>query len=321
MKREAGLPERAGSHAEGSRASESCTRAQVCVLLATYNGMPWLTEQLDSLSSQDGVEVSVIVSDDRSTDSTLREVSIRLHSGHLKVLPSHPRFGNANRNFMRLVRDAPIGSAGYVALADQDDIWMRDKLQRAIGVLKSAKADAYSSDVIAFWPDGRSKPLGKGSPQRRFDHLFESAGPGCTFVFTRACFLRIRAWVQENYTALQEVKVHDWVLYAYVREQRWRWVIDPQPGLRYRQHDRNELGANVGWRAALVRLRQVLSGPYWNDVLKVCEVTGATGQVPARLRRMSVTDRLWLAMHARDFRRRLPEALLLSALFLICRRH
>ncbi|HBN14018.1 MAG TPA: glycosyl transferase, partial [Pseudohongiella sp.] len=43
---------------------------RVAVLLAAYNGMQWLPEQLDSILSQVGVDVTVYVSTDRSSDGT-----------------------------------------------------------------------------------------------------------------------------------------------------------------------------------------------------------------------------------------------------------
>jgi hypothetical protein len=81
--------------------------------------------------------------------------------------------GNANRNFQYLVREAPIGQADYVALSDHDDIWLPDKLRRAVDTLTATGADAYSSDVLAFWPDGREQPVVKSQPQRRY-----GPGPG-----------------------------------------------------------------------------------------------------------------------------------------------
>ena len=52
-------------------------RPRVTVLMATYNGMAeagaWLDEQVDSVLAQAGVDVSLVVSDDASTDADGRD--------------------------------------------------------------------------------------------------------------------------------------------------------------------------------------------------------------------------------------------------------
>lgn len=288
------------------------------VLLATYNGERWLPEQLDSLSAQRGVDLRIIVSDDQSSDGTLRLLMQRASTLPLTVLPVHAeRFGSANRNFLRLVRDADIGEVEYVALSDQDDVWHADKVGRAIARLRADGAAAYSSDVEAFWPDGRTRIIKKSHAQKQFDHVFGSPGPGCTFVFTRALFLEMRAWVSANFAALSRLWVHDWILYAYARAHDHSWIIDNVPTMRYRQHQANEIGVNFGLKAVQRRLAVVKEGRYRHDIVIIAELTGASPDCAQALRRLSWTDRLWLIGHAGQFRRSLPEVLALRLIFVL----
>lgn len=305
---------RAGGSAPAAGAACASELPRVCVLLATYDGEAWLDEQLASIQAQTGVQVAVIASDDGSGDGTpalLRRWSAALE---LTLLPPHPeRFGSAHRNFLRLVRDAPLGDADYVALADQDDVWLPHKLARAVECLRTLPAEGYSSDVVAFWPDGRERLLRKSHPQRAHDHLFGSPGPGCTFVLPRAVFDRMRTWVRDEWPRLQAIWVHDWLFYAWVRATGGRWHIDDRPGMRYRQHGRNEIGANRGWRAALARWRHMRSGAYRRDILTIADVVGDRSPVVQAVRRLAVRDRLWLVLRARSLRRRAVDALLLTA--------
>ena len=55
---------------------------------------------------------------------------------------------------------------------------------------------------------------------------------------------------------------HDWLIYAWARARGYRWLIDTQPCLRYRQHAHNQLGANAGLRPLLQRARRIGSG-WW----------------------------------------------------------
>lgn len=288
------------------------------VLLATHNGERWLPQQLDSLSAQQGIDLHIIVSDDQSSDGTMQLLLDSDLKPAIDILPAESgRFGNANKNFLRLIRDADIGQAEYVALADQDDIWQADKLRRAIDRLRSEAAAGYSSDFEAFWPDGRSRIIKKSHSQKQFDHLFGSPGPGCTFVFTRSLFLEMRAWVIANFEVLSRLWVHDWILYAYARAQGKRWLIDNVPTIRYRQHESNEIGVNIGLKAILRRLALIKEGRYRHDIVTIAELTDANPDCVRHLRRLNWLDRLWLIQHANKFRRSLVEVWALRLIFIL----
>ena len=228
--------------------------------------------------------------------------------------------GSAQVNFLRLVCEADIGNAMYVALCDQDDIWYDDKLERSIATIRALSLDAYSSDVLAFWPDGRERLLKKAGAQRLHDHLFESAGPGCSFVLTRAAFDRIRRFARPQRAVLSGLK-HDWWIYARGRVEGWAWYMDSLPTLRYRQHERNEIGANVGWLAARRRWRAIRSGAYRVEVLAVANAVGDRSRVVEWLQRYGWRERLALSLHARACRRRLHESVLLALFHWAMRRN
>lgn len=296
----------------------STSLPHVRVLMATYNGSTWLDTQLQSIFDQKYVRVSIVVSDDASTDATPACLSGWTARNNLMLLPRpDTRLGSANRNFLRLIREAPLDDAEFIALADQDDVWLPTKIARAIHCLTEIPADAYSSDVTAFWPDGEQLLIKKSQPQRTHDYLFGSPGPGCTFVMPRAVFDQMRDWVIKSFKQMQEIWVHDWLIYAYVRSNGLRWHIDDQPNMLYRQHGRNEIGVNIGWSAARNRLQRVRSGEYRRNVLAIADLVGHNSNVLGILRRLSPLDRLVLIMKVRSFRRRLSECITLALFFLI----
>ena len=121
-------------------------------------------------------------------------------------------------------------------------------------------SDGYSSDVVAFWKSGRSTYIKKSYPQRTWDYLFESAGPGCAFVISRQLVLDIQNTLREHQKMSMGVGLHDWFTYAFARAHGYRWVIDDFASLMYRQHDANQVGVNSGWSAFVWRAQRVLSG-------------------------------------------------------------
>lgn len=298
----------------------SLAAPRVLVLMATFNGAPWLREQLDSIVKQRGVEVSLVVSDDRSDDGTLQLISdwARANQADVRVLPPAPIKLRAAGNFLRLIREASFQDVDAIALADQDDIWQPDHLSRGLRLIREHGLGGYSCDVEAFWPDGRRTLLGKASPQRRYDHFFEPAGPGCTYVLHPDLAVALQQEVRREPPRFEGIGYHDWLIYAYARTHGHRWMIDATPGVAYRQHGANELGANVGALALPKRWRRLTSGWFRNQVLQIAALwpDSAAALLP-RMHRMAIVDRLWLAARVRELRRRPRDQLAMATMLLL----
>jgi len=289
----------------------------IAVLLAAYNGVQWLEEQLNSIQAQVGVAVTIFISVDPSTDGTEAWCD-RYAKGHSNValLPPDRPCSGAARNFFHLIRNTDLRPFDLVALADQDDRWHREKLRRAARCLDEYAVDAYSSNVTAFWPDGSTRILNKAQPQVRWDHHFEAAGPGCTYVLKKNFATFLQRKVQKQWPQLQEVTLHDWYIYALARTNEYSWYIDPIPGMDYRQHSNNQVGANVGWAALVSRYRTIKSGWWLGQVKLIEDLTNqdrGAGQRPA-WRQLRRTDLLALSLRATQCRRRRRDQLFFGIL-------
>jgi rhamnosyltransferase len=284
------------------------------VCLAAFNGVRYIQQQLDSILSQADVQVTVFVSVDRSTDGTEAWFSdLQAREPRVVLLPVGAVFGGAARNFFRLLRDIDFAAFDYVAYADQDDIWLPGKLKRARDVLAQSDAQGYSSDVVAFWDSGKSLYIKKSYPQRRWDYLFESAGPGCTFVFSRLLAVQLQGVARQRAAELVDVGLHDWFTYAYARANGFRWVIDDHASLMYRQHAENQVGVNAGWAAFQWRARQILNGWGLTQARLIAYQVGL--QDDAFVRRWSRGGRwqtLVLAFQAAQCRRRPRDRVLFA---------
>ena len=241
----------------------------VTILLASFNGAEFLPEQLASLAHQSHRDWSLIVSDDGSSDET---VSIVLDfAGLIGIdrlsLQCGPQQGFA-QNFLSLIRAAGP-TTPFAALSDQDDVWLPEKLEKAVAELKnfpSAKPAVYLGRTIIcdrdLNPFGHS-PLFERAPS--FENaLVQSIAGGNTMVLNRAA-LDI---LQESSVKAQNITSHDWWIYQMITGAGGEIVYDPQPMVQYRQHDANTIGANGGWKAKAQRLIQLLRGRYrrWNDL-------------------------------------------------------
>jgi rhamnosyltransferase len=234
---------------------------RVAVCLAAFNGVRYLQQQVDSILSQSGVDITLFVSVDQSSDGTEQWFSdLQAKDDRVQPLAFGESFGGAAQNFFRLLREVDFAMFEYVAYADQDDIWLPGKLKRAVERLVQTGSDGYSSDVVAFWESGRSRYIKKSYGQKKWDYLFESAGPGCTFVISQKLAFDIQEVLNRNRHISMDVGLHDWFTYAFARANGYRWVIDDFAGLMYRQHDTNQVGVNSGWAAFVWRAQRILSG-------------------------------------------------------------
>lgn len=232
---------------------------KVAILLAAYNGSKWINEQIDSILSQKEVDITIYVSCDLSTDNTL-EIINSYPKGKVILLSYGKKFGAAAPNFYRLINDVSFNEYEYIALSDQDDIWLDDKIISAINKLENENAVAYSSNVTAFWEDGTKKTVIKATPQRKYDWLFESPGPGCSFVMKKSFAIEFQNYIKDKDCLLKKLDWHDWVIYAYARSKNYKWFIDSESHMLYRQHLNNQLGANSGTKQFSKRVKDIMSG-------------------------------------------------------------
>ncbi len=253
--------------------SSSSSLPRVAVLLATWNGVRWLPEQVRSILDQAGVDVRLIALDDESTDGT-REWLLEQAAAdpRITVLPSMGKSGGAAPNFYRLLEHADLAPDELVAFADQDDIWRQGKLARHAALIRDEGYDGISSSITSFTADGARHLVRKDFPQRQFDYLFESPGPGSTFLMTPRLVAVAKEVVQHDLGGAHQVDYHDSLVYAIARAHGWKWHIDGEPTVDYRQHDANVMGANTGSRAAIMRLQLIRSRWHRDQAVLLADV-------------------------------------------------
>lgn len=285
---------------------------RVAILLAAYNGGQWINEQIESIFHQINIDLHVFISVDVSSDSTYKYCKqLEEANKNVTVLEYGERFGGAAKNFYRLIKDVDLSGFDYISFADQDDIWSLDKLSHGINHMEMANAEAYSASVIAFWGDGREKLIDKSQPQRELDYLFEAAGPGCTYIFTNKAASLIKSYLND-FPELNDFVLHDWLSYAILRHNHYKWIIDSEPKMKYRQHSANQVGANTSLKGLIYRIEYILSGEVFKSIALLVNVLGISSvNLSSKLSVMT------LAFKARQLRRRgIDQAFAFVALIL-----
>ncbi len=115
---------------------------KISVCMATYNGEKFIQEQLDSILKQLSANDEVIISDDGSTDQTIKIIE-SYRDNRIKLY--HSTRKNLIHNFENALKRA---SGEFIFLSDQDDIWFDDKVEKAVQHLK--KYGLVFSNAIMF---------------------------------------------------------------------------------------------------------------------------------------------------------------------------
>ena len=231
----------------------------VAVLLAAFEDHRFLALQLASICSQTHECYEVWVSRDCETDAITHVLTQHapLFGADRFHVVAGPRAGFV-RNFLSLLDRADI-QGDYYAFADQDDVWEPDKLARAVAWLTDLRDDVpavYCSRTRLI--DARDRNLGLSPLCDRppsFAHaLVQNIGGGNTMVMNGPA----RALVRR--AGPRDVPYHDWWTYLLVTGAGGAVRYDPYPSVRYRQHDRNDLGTNKGGRGSVAGVRRLLNG-------------------------------------------------------------
>ncbi len=241
--------------------------SQVAILLASYNGAAFIEKQLASIAAQHYTDWRLYISDDVSQDETVPIIKnfAQAHAGKVQV-NTHTQNKGFAANFLSLICDETIDSPFY-ALSDQDDVWLPEKLSRAVAWLETMPEEVpalYCTRTEAIDEEGKSLGLSPlfARPPAFANALVQSIAGGNTMVMNRAARILL-AKVSINV----DIVSHDWWAYMVISGAGGNIYYDASPSLKYRQHEGNIIGANNSFWARLVRMKYLLKGRFkaWNE--------------------------------------------------------
>ncbi len=215
---------------------------RVAVLMSTYNGVKYLKEQMDSILTQEGVDVTLFIRDDGSSDGTIDILKEYVETYKNIILNVGDNLGVGN-SFMQLVYDCP-DDYDYYAFADQDDIWLGEKLKKAVSKIgEETQPVLYCSNQILV--DKDLKTIGmrySGALSTSYMQiLFGNKFAGCTMVWNRPLQKILSDEKRRPSMMLLRNRIHDvWV--AMVASVVGLIIYDEDSCILYRQHENNVVG-------------------------------------------------------------------------------
>lgn len=226
---------------------------KISILLASYNGEKYLCEQLDSILNQDFKDFTLYISDDGSSDNTLKIiVDYSNKDERIKVLPKHEPNKSACKHFLYMLENV---ESDLFLFSDQDDVWTKDHVstlvEKYISLSENEKklpilihSDLYVADknlnVInkSFFDYAllTKKPVYKNS------YFLENNVTGGVMMINKN--LKDLVFRNENYLRVnvEKIPMHDhfFALLAF----RFGKIIFIDKQLEfYRQHENNVVGA------------------------------------------------------------------------------
>lgn len=228
---------------------------KILVIMPTYNGEKYLSEQLESIWHQKGVELSVLVRDDGSTDGTKALLDRYQSEGKLTWYTGGHL--NVAKGVFDLMKKATQYDVDYISFADQDDVWDADKLLVAVQSL-----DTVDARVPALYYCGQRLVDGELNPIA--DHILNdkrtlttrfvlSDFAGCTGVFNKALLNEVVTF-EPDYMLMHDT----WILKVCLC-LGGKVFVDPQPHMQYRQHGGNTVGLGRSLPAYLKQVDQYLN--------------------------------------------------------------
>ena len=219
---------------------------KISVAMASYNGQKYIKEQVVSILENLGKDDELVISDDGSTDST-KEILKGIKDKRI-ILIDGPRQGT-KQNCANAIMHC---DGDVIFLADQDDIWNKNKVKKVLDVFEKTNCSLVIHDCEIF-DSASGKTIEKSFFAWRKSHIgiikniWKNSYIGCCMAF--------RSEMKKYFLPIPEcVKMHDqWI--GVICEKYGKNIFLPEVLLKYRRHDNNQVGTKHDGIGKMVKNR------------------------------------------------------------------
>jgi len=213
------------------------TNTSVAVVVATYNGAAYLLAQLESIAQQTHTPVQIIIVDDASSDDTVRIAhAFAAQHPEVMVVQNETRLGYI-KNFEKGML---LATANYVALSDQDDIWVPHKLEKLLANIGGQMLAYSDSELIDANGHLLHQKMSSIKNQLAYHtpimYAIGAWAPGHAMLFKKKLI--------DKAVPFPALVTHDFWL-GFVATCYSKVVYVNEPLVHYRQHTQNAIGADT----------------------------------------------------------------------------
>jgi len=214
------------------------------ILMATYNGRRYVAQQIESILNQTYQDFRLIISDDCSTDSTLKILEeYEKKDQRIEIYCQGENLGIvANFEFL-------IGKvrSEYFMFADQDDVWEPDKIEKTLNKMEKENLDLVYTDLSVV--DSRLKEIVPSYWRLKgLDYKIKKYNNFASLYlnnFITGCTMLVKSrWINDFLPLPKESKyiLHDYWISLVISQKGKIGYVD-QPTIKYRQHTGNKIGS------------------------------------------------------------------------------
>lgn len=237
---------------------------KVAILLSTYNGEKYLKEQLDSILAQTYTNFELIIRDDGSKDNTVKIIKEYIEKTDKEITLIEGKNLGFIKSFFDLLKR---GDADYYAYADQDDIWIPNKIELAVNSLNKLddRVPNMAFSNVDYY-DTEMNFIGKGDSKNKkpsfLNSLYECINQGMTMVINK----KAREYIIDNIP--EKCFFHDWWTYM-ICTAFGNVVQDDVVTVKYRRAKTNATVEGQGIVTLLIwRIKKLLLGDGMKDIKK-----------------------------------------------------
>ena len=224
----------------------------IYIIMCTYNGERYIQEQLQSIEQNLAQDWKIIVSDDQSTDNTVKILKDfeKKNPGKMIININKAKKG-AIHNFLSSIYTIGVemNDDDFIMLCDQDDVWNADKISKTMHDMREQIVLYGNTIPLLVCTDVSvvdSKMNIIHESFRKMNHynishldfahlLMENKVQGCTIMINKGMALMLD---KLPYSAM----MHDgWLAFIAAAFGRIKYI--DQPTMKYRQHTANVQGS------------------------------------------------------------------------------
>lgn len=212
-------------------------KSGISIAMCTYNGARFLREQLDSFSCQTRLPDEVVICDDGSTDETLAILEDWAKTVPFKVqIVKNDRNLGFAKNFEKAIG---LCENDILFLADQDDIWLPEKIERMAKVMETSPQLVLLYGNALFFSE--KDPIGTNllrNTQKRFPYYNSAFQTRNTIrnPFPTGCLAAVRKSFLTQIMPIPEGWGHDTWFYTLARDFGEILTLNDIL-VRYRRHE------------------------------------------------------------------------------------
>ena len=213
---------------------------KIAVIMSTYNGEKYIEEQLNSIISQNNVDVDIYIRDDGSVDNTIN--ILKFYSQKYKnVFVEYGKNIGFRRSFINKLKQI-INKYDLYAFCDQDDFWENNKLYKAEMCIKEFLNTEipvlYYSNLKICDEQLNVKEITKLHKRKQSIEsiILRRSIAGCTMVFN---YELVKMLLNQEITDDMLVRGHDSFLITLCYAVNGKVICDSNAYIKYRKHDNN----------------------------------------------------------------------------------